>query len=601
MPRRGYLLSRLEMGHLDSAVTMARPPAHSYPTRKALRWTPAGNLYIADTGNSRIRKISNGVITTIAGNGKSGFSGDNGPATSAEFDNPVAVAVDSIGNLYIADLSNSRIRKVSAGVITTVAGNGIFGFSGDTGQATSAQLNMPESVAVDSAGNLYVADFNYRVRKVSNGVITTVAGNGTAGFSGDNGPATSAELSPGGVAVDSIGNLYIADTLNSRIRRVSNGVITTVAGNGMYGFSGDGGVATGAQLKYPIGAVVDSTGNLYIWDRYNYRIRKVSSGVITTVAGNGVLGSGDNGPATGAQIYPSNVAVDLAGNLYITGGDYRIREVSSGVVTTIVGNGMFGFSGDNGPAASAQIGAAGGVALDSAGNLFIADTANYRIREVSTGVITTIVGNGAGGFNGDNGPAASTNVSAPAAVAVDRAGNLYIADTGSNRIRRVSNGVVTTVAGNGTLGFKGDNGPAISAQLYTPTGVAVDPAGNLYIADTFSNRIRRVSSGVITTVAGNGTAGFSGDNGPATFAQLSAPKSIAVDSAGNLYIADTSNNCIRKVSNGVITTVAGNGTSGFSGDNGPATGAQLSAPAGVAVDSTVRSTLPTVRIFESAS
>ncbi len=228
----------------------------------------AGNLYIADDQNNRIRKVSGGTITTVAGIGTMGFSGDGGPATSALLYIPHGVAADSAGNLYIADTGNLRVRKVSGGTITTVAGNGTVSFSGDGGPATSASINIPYGVAVDSAGNLYIADTgNNRIRKVSGGTITTVAGNGTASFSGDGGPATSASINePWAVAVDSAGNLYIADYANNRIRKVSGGTITTVAGNGVVGFSGDGGPATNALLGYPEGVAVDSAGNLYISD-----------------------------------------------------------------------------------------------------------------------------------------------------------------------------------------------------------------------------------------------------------------------------------------------------------------------------------------------
>ena len=547
----------------------------------------AGNLFIADAYNYRIRKVSNGVITTVAGNGTPGFSGDNGPATSAQLDPGSGLAVDSAGNLFIAEFHNQRIRKVSGGMISTVAGNGTPGFSGDNGPATSAQLFGPAAVAVDSAGNLYIADsFNQRIRKVSNGVITTVAGNGAQWFGGDGGPATSAELwYPSGVAVDSAGNLYIADTFNHRIRKVSNGVITNAAGGGPS--LGDNGPATSAQVLNPGGVAVDSAGNLYIADSGHNRIRRVSNGVITTVAGIGTCCfSGDNGPPSSAQVYgPKGVAVDSAGSLYIADSlNNRIRKVSNGVTTTVAGNGTQGFSGDNGPATSAQLNSPAGVAVDSAGNLYIADTWNNLIRKVSGGVITTLAGNGAFGFSGDNGPATSAQLANPVGVAVDSDGDLYLADNWNHRVRKVSHGVITTVAGNAAMGFSGDNGPAASAQLVDPEGVAVDSAGNLYIADGGGNRIRKVSSGVISTVAGNGTYGLGSDHGPAASAQLWDPTGVVVDSAGNLYIADTGNSCVRKVSNGVISTVAGNGTSGFSGDNGPATSAQL-VPEGVAVDS----------------
>jgi uncharacterized protein (TIGR03437 family) len=544
----------------------------------------AGNLYIADTLNNRIRKVTNGVIATVAGNGTPGSGGDNGAATSAQLYKPGGVAVDSAGNLYIADQFNFRVRKVSSGAITTVAGGGSS--LADHVPATSAELNYPMGVAVDSADNLYiaVASDNFvpgLIREVSNGMIATVAGGGTS--AADNVPATSAALGYIlGVAVDSAGNLYIADTSNNRIRKVSNGVIATVAGSRAPFFGGDNGPATNAQLWYPGDVAVDSAGNLYIADTMNNRIRKVSNGVITTVAGGGACCfSGDNGPATSAQLYnPEGVAVDSAGNVYIAdSGNYRVRKVSNGVIATVAGNGtrnpIPGFSGSNGLAASAQLYWPSAVAVDSAGNLYIADSSSGilglssgLIYMVSNAVITPV--------------AAAWN--SPTGIAVDSAGNLYIADTMNNRILEVSNGVITTVAGNGTQGFGGDNGPATSAQLAQPRGVAVDSAGNVYIADTFNNCIRKVSGGVITTVVGTGAQGFGGDNGPAASAQLYWPWGLAVDSAGNLYIADSNNNRVRKVSNGVIATVAGGGSSGL-GDNGPATNAQLDGPGSIAVDS----------------
>jgi uncharacterized protein (TIGR03437 family) len=551
----------------------------------------AGNLYIADVSNNCVRKVSNGVITTVAGNGTAGYTGDGGPATSAQLNNPYGVAVDSAsGNLYIADYLNHTIRKVSNGVITTVAGTGTAGYSGDSGPATSAQLYRPQSVVLDSGGNLYIADsYNNRIREISNGVITTVAGTGTAGYTGDSGPAASARLNrPEGVALDSAGNLYIADYNNYRVREVSNGVIATVAGSGVWGYGGDNGPAIAAQLYLPTGVAVDSAGNLYIADRSNNRIREVSNGVIGTVAGGGLV-LGDNGPATSAQLYlPAGVAVDSAGSLYIADSlNNLIRKVSNGVITTVAGNGTPGYSGDNGPATSAQLNGPTAVALDAAGNLYIADYTNCIIRKVSGGVITTVAGNGTGaitGKSGDNGPATSAQLNGPSSIAVDAAGNLYIADSLNNRIRKVSNGIITTVAGTGTEGFLGDNGPATSAWLDSPFGVALDAAGNLYIADTVNVRIRKISNGVITTVAGTGGWGYSGDNGPATSALLNYPFSLTVDSLGHVYFADDWSNCIRELSNGVITTVAGNGTPGFSGDNGPATSAQLNHPSGVAVD-----------------
>jgi uncharacterized protein (TIGR03437 family) len=342
--------------------------------------------------------------------------------------------------------------------------------------------------------------------------IYTVAGNGTLGYTGDNGPATSAEIhGPYAVATDSAGDLYIADSGNNVIRKVANGVITTVAGNGTMGYSGDNGPATSAQLDAPYGVAVDSAGNLYIADSANNVIRKVSGGVITTIAGNGTSGyTGDNGPATSAQLFtPSAVALDSAGNLYILDfGNNVIRKVSASslVITTVAGtNATYGFGGDNGPATSAELYGPNGIAVDSAGNLYIADTSNSRIRKVSAsnGVITTFAGNGTPGFAGDGASATSAELNGPWGVAVDSAGNLYIADLGNNRIRKVSGGEITTVAGNGTAGYSGDGGAAANAELNGPSAIAPDSAGNFYIADFENDRIRIMSSSSCTYSIGS--------------------------------------------------------------------------------------------------
>jgi len=333
-----------------------------------------------------------GDIITIAGNGTEGFSGDGAKATSAELNTPSGVAIDASGNIYIADAQNQRVRKVSTtGIITTIAGNGTIGFSGDGSAATSAELNYPCAIAVDSTGNIYIADNgNNVIRKVSiSGIITTIAGNGNAGFSGDGGLANAAELAaPAGVAVDNSGNLYIADYQNMRIRKVNtSGIITTIAGNGTAGYSGDGGVGTTAQLHYPLGVAVDASGNIFIADYANNAIRKLSStGIISTIAGNGTGSySGDGGPAISATLFePDGVAVDTSGNLYISDGENnRIRMINaSGIISTIAGNGAEGYSGDGGLATSAELYTAA-VALDLSGNVYIADNGNNRIRKVN--------------------------------------------------------------------------------------------------------------------------------------------------------------------------------------------------------------------------
>jgi sugar lactone lactonase YvrE len=352
----------------------------------------AASVVIATTG---LAASGTDIITTLAGTGVAGFSGDTGQATAAQLAFPRGVAVDGAGNVYIADTSNHRVRKVAPnGVITTLAGTGVPGFSGDTGPGTAAQINTPYGVGVDGAGNVYIADtFNHRVRKVApNGVITTFAGTGVPGFSGDTGQATAAQLVlPSGIAFDAAGNAYIADSGNQRIRKVDpSGVITTFAGTGVPGFSGDTGQATAAQFSTPTAVAVDAAGNVYIADSLNHRVRKVDpSGVITTFAGTGVPGfSGDTGQATAAQLnLPRGVAVDPAGNVYIADtGNHRVRRVSpGGVITTLAGTGVPGFSGDTGQASLAQLSLAvfAGVAADAAGNVYIADRNNHRVRKVA--------------------------------------------------------------------------------------------------------------------------------------------------------------------------------------------------------------------------
>jgi sugar lactone lactonase YvrE len=499
----------------------------------------------------------------VAGD-ESGPDADNIPATSAALNLPSAVAVDSAGNLYIADTYHNRIRLVSNGIITTVAGGRNGGYNGDNGPAASAELWQPEGVAVGAGGTVYIADYrNSRVRKVSAGVITTVAGTGTAGYGGDNGAAANAELSyPAAVTLDSTGNLYIADFMNNRIREVAGGVIATVVGNETAGYSGDGGQPFNAQLSQPWAVAVDAAGNLYIADAGSNAIREVSNGLIAAIAGNGMSGSGgDGGAATSAQLNgPQGVALDAAGNVYIADTyNSRIREISNGAIATVAGNGKNGDGGDGGPASAAELFAPAGIAVDSFGNLYIADTLNSRVRKVSSGIIATVAGNGGTGYSGDNGPAASAELNWPGAVAVDAAGALYIADTGNDCIRMVKNGVITTVAGDGTMAFGGDNGPATSAQLNSPGGVAVDAAGNLYIADTGNGRIRMVSNGVIRTIAGDGTMAFNGDVSPATGAEINLPEGLAVDSGGDVLFAESGNDRLRTLipsSNGVTCSVS---------------------------------------------
>ena len=549
------------------------------PSPSGVAVDTAGNVYIAD-GSASVRKVDiHGVISTVAGDHSPGFSGDGGPASNAQLGILGGIAIDAAGNLYIADLDHWRIRKVNAnGTISTFAGNGEGGFSSDGGAATAAELNIPIAVAADALGNVFIVDSgNNRIRKVDgNGVISTVAGNGTAGYSGDGGLAINATLNnPGGIAVDAAGNLYISDTQNHCIRKVdADGIISTVAGTGSFGFSGDGGLAINATLYFPAGLALDISGNLYVADRRNSRIRKVSaSGIITTVVGNGTQGfSGDGGQASNASIsQPVALAVDTGGNLYVVDqGSLRIRKVDpSGVIITIAGGGTPGFIGDGGPATKTELNYPTSTAFDSVGNLYIADAGNNRIRKVDAGgIISTVAGNGSPGSSGDGGQATDAELNFPVGVAFDSSDDLYIADTNNYRIRKVDRqGVISTFAGIGNPGFSGDGGPATSANLFNPEAVAVDKVGNVYIADTQNNRLRMVNkSGIISTVAGGANSGSAGDGGPAIDAEVT-PWALAFAPDGELYMNDGLY-CVRKIDTaGIISTLLTIGaTTGASAD-----------------------------------
>jgi uncharacterized protein (TIGR03437 family) len=514
----------------------------------------SGNLYIADSGNNTIREVTtDGNISPFAGNGLASYYGDSSTSTpttpaQAGLDDPQDVAVGPKGTIYIVDTGNSFVRAVANGAINYVAGSGSVGFAGDGGSATATTTNTgpgvalygPRAIAFDSAGNYYLADSgNGRIRKVdTKGIITTVAGNGTLGFAGDGSAASAANLNqPSGVAVDGQGNIYVADTLNARIRKVSSsGTISTVAGNGLLSYSGDGGPPTGAQLNGPLGIAADNTGSLFIADSQNGVVRIVRNGAVASVGG-------------GTLVIPRSVAADAAGNAYVADAqDNRVRKIApDGTVTTYAGNGTNGFAGDGGPAANAELSSPAAVAVDPAGNLYIADLGNLRIRKVNAGgSISTLAGNGSQGYSGDGGPAINASLNAPLGVAVDPSGNVYIVDPASHVIRKVTlDGNINTIAGTGVPGFTGDGGPAASAQLASPTGIVADPFGNVFFVDG-TTRIREINSaGIIATVAGNGSFGYSGDGGMAKLAQFSSPSAVWADSAGNLYVADTGNNAIR--------------------------------------------------------
>jgi len=563
-----------------------------------------GRTYFAERDISVVRMVdAAGIMTTVAGGAPGQYDvGDGRLATEAFLYSPSDVEVDGADNLYIADTNAHRVRKIDAatGIITTVAGSGQYGFSGDGGPATAADVSTPTGLAVDRTGNLYFADAaNARVRKVdATGVITTVAGGGPL-EPGSEGPATQVTISPGGVAVDAAGTVHFTDSL--LVRKIdSTGTLRTVAGNGTGPFAPDGDAGTvpenvpaRASPLYPSSLVFDGSGNLYVGDFL--RVRRVDpAGIITTVAGNGRLAlGGDGDPAVGAQmLHPSGMILDRDGNMYVADANNRVRRVSaSGIITSAAGLGRGGgLSGDGGPATAAEVGHPVAFALDHAGNLFVSDSVNGRIRKIDTsGIITTVAG---GGWDwqrlGDGGPAVGAYLS-PSGITFDAAGNLYIAD-GGNRIRRVdTSGIITTVVGGVPAAGIGDGGPASDATLYGAIAVQFDPLGRMLILEGQATRVRRVDlDGIITTIAGNGRRGFSGDGGPATAAVLNLggwSGGLTVDASGNVFIADTGNYRVRKINaDGIITTIAGSGYRGVGGDGGPATEADFDVPIDVALD-----------------
>jgi len=568
----------------------------------------AGNVFIADRDSSTIREVTtDGKIQQIAGDGQAGYIGDGGPAANSRLDHPLGIALDSAGNLYVADTGNSVVRKIDTfGLISTWAGTTGRGYDGDDRPAWTTSLNGPEGVAVDATGYVYIADtFNHRIRRVSgDGTITTFAGTGIPGSLGDNGPAVAANFFlPTDVTVGPNGAIYIADLGNSRIRMVQEGELTTVAGSPLGSQPVDGRLALTVRLAGPTGVAVDSSGLVYFaegsigsgsgLDIGDYRIWKVGAdNVLFSAAGNGICSySGDGGPAAGAQLNtPAGVAVDSNGNVYFAdSANNRVRRISpAGAIDTVAGTGDRGFSGDGGLATQATLNSPMGVSVGPSGAIYIADSGNNRIRVLNNdGSIATIAGNGNAGLFGDGGPALKAALHAPQSVAVDSNWNMYIADTMNHTIRIVSpDGTISSFSGN-HIGFAGDDGPAAQALLNYPTSVVVDAANNLYVVDQGNHRVRRIAAdtGIITTVAGSDIP-FLGDGGIGIYARLDKPQAVAVDGSGNLYITDAVQNRIRRVdSGGGITTIAGTGNCCYGNDGGPAVNADISAPWGLAVDS----------------
>lgn len=598
----------------------------NYPT--GLVVDSSDNLYVAEYNGQRIRRItSSGTISTVAGTGTGGYSGDGGSATSAKLSQPVGLSLDSSGNLYIADSANARIRKVSAGIITTVAGNGTTGSSGDGGLATAANLFYPYGVALDSSNNLYIADTAVsRVRKVDGvtGIISNFAGTGTSGFSGDGGPATSAKLgSVTALTLDPQGNLYIAES--NRVRQVdTNGIITTVAGTGTGGYSGDGGPATSATLRLSYGILAPASGGIYYSDFSSNVVRLISAGKVTTLPATAVGATSAStlaqvglisGLGTSASLVNgSEFSVDTSSCVYSSTPSFRascnvtfspsypglrwdalvIKDAGNTVVGVqhLYGNGQAPLLAISpGVISTINMGGAGsvsseGAAFDALGNAYLSDGPNNRIIRISAGVVSALTITGA-------------TLSNPKGLALDDAGNLYVADSGNNRILRIAadgsaialgisglsspSGLAMDTARTLFISDTGNNrvvkyflsgttsNLAVAPTLSSPAGLAFATDGTLYIVNQGGSSIVKVAAGVSSTLTITGAA-------------LASPTGVAADPAGNLYVTDSSNNVVYRVrSTGAAMTIAGSGTAGNSGDNGPAPNAQISAPKAVAV------------------
>lgn len=572
--------------------------AASFGSPSSICRDAAGNIYFFDNANVAIRKISpSGIITTFAGtgSGSSSFSGDGGPATAAGIGYGY-IACDAGGNVFLTDRSHHRVRKISGGIINTIAGTGVSGYTSSGSAALGGKITRPERIAVSTTGEVYFVDSAF-IRKIdASGILTTVAGNGTTAAFVDGVAATASSVDPryGDMILDPSGNLYFSQGGTNGVRKVSTaGTISHFAGQyNVSDYAGDGGTATAASFNIVYGMGFDAAGNMYLGDWYNYLVRKISSaGIVSTFAGNNFYTyTGDSGTAASALARAGSITTDTLGNIYFIDELFNsIRKIdTSGHIHWLAGNGTSGYLGDGGPARKAEFGPDASIAADKAGNIYLADRNNNRIRKISTaGIISTYIGSAGFGNSGDGGPATAARIGTPAGIARDDAGNIYFSDNFHHVVRKVNTaGIISTIGGTGVSGFSGDGGPATAAMMSSPVSVACDTAGNVYVADYGKLRLRKISAtGIISSVAGTGVHGGLGNGGPATAASVNV-NGITVDRNGAIYFSNIDSFVVRKIdASGIVNRVAGNNTCDYtSGDGGHPFGASLCYVSGVHTD-----------------
>ncbi|MCH8206332.1 MAG: hypothetical protein IH956_04945 [Chloroflexi bacterium] len=582
---------------------------------------PDGDLIVADYHAHCLWRIDrDGILHRFAGDGVPGNSGDGGPAINARFNCPHDLFQDRDGTLYLSDLGNQVIRRIDyeTGVITRIAGSGKVGRGGDGGPALEAEMDTHCGVALDADGNIYLSsEWTNNIRRIDarTGIIDVFAGQSArhfpsehgdsrpyagpglslGGYSGDGGPKEDAGFyHPEHLAFDSRGDLYVCDNSNHRIRKIDmkTGTVSTVLGNGQPASNGDGGPATEASTLMPDALCFDVHDNMYVGEKYGFRVRRVDAktGVVTTLVGTGVPGMGEEGvpgPESTCNSVEVGLWADRDGTVFFSdcGGRLRRYDGETGTVTTVFGGTTIH---DGGPATEAFMCGPAGVSVGPDRHIYFADKWSQRVRAIdpATGTIRTVAGNGARAYGGDGGPATDAYLGNPSDVSVDSRGRVVIADNRHGHVRRVDeDGVIRGLAGAAFQWDKGDGGPANCANLVDVLSVAHSENGDVYIGDAVG-RIRRVDAetGIIHTVAGVGLQGHMGDGGPAVKARIGSPSAICFDSAGNLYFADSAFHVVQRVDvHGAISTVVGTGEAGFSADGTRAQEARLDSPRGIAV------------------